>query len=135
MPSHTCTYKPRHPTPWLCSSQLEAQGGESAPVLPFFQHVEISAARLTIDYRPRRIDVAALRDGYDDEYDDIDGDHGDGDGDNDGGGDEGDDDMFKLMKLGSRMLIVLVKVEAAVPLRVEKLPWLPIGGEPDKLPC
>uniref|UniRef100_A0A7S3VSR0 Autophagy-related protein 2 n=1 Tax=Dunaliella tertiolecta TaxID=3047 RepID=A0A7S3VSR0_DUNTE len=47
----------------LSALQLEAQGGESAPVLPFFQHVEISAARLTIDYRPRRIDVAALRDG------------------------------------------------------------------------
>lgn len=46
---------------YLTHTQLEAQGGESAPVQPFFQHVEIAGARLTIDYRPRRVDVAALR--------------------------------------------------------------------------
>jgi hypothetical protein len=46
------------PLAWL---QLAAQGGEAAPVLPFIQMAELAGFSVTIDYRPRRLDLAALR--------------------------------------------------------------------------
>lgn len=41
--------------------QLAAASGGAAPVLPYFQHVEVVGTHVTLDYRPRRVDVTKLK--------------------------------------------------------------------------
>jgi hypothetical protein len=41
--------------------QLAAQSGGESPALPFFQLVSLHACEVVVDYRPRRVDVAAIK--------------------------------------------------------------------------
>jgi hypothetical protein len=62
VPAPTPT-SPTDPAAAAAAAAAASEDADADAIAPYFQRVEVRASGLLIDYRPRRVDVAALREG------------------------------------------------------------------------